>query len=625
MPLTKDLVSDYGADPADDDGDDAQAFRDANAAGRAASGLVTITAPNGTYGIYSGSGGENGFAQGIPQFLFAGTSMAGTVIDVSAGFWLGCGDAIYHGQGVPAHDTRLERSFFETAFPGQDFIQLITPSEYTRWVVGAPALITVTDLQGPGQPPNAHREHWCIITESLNTGKVSFTPPLPFLAKDTWPNYVPGGDNTVGFNACAGGPGTIYTVDPRWLQTVEYRDCTMYMNGQIKAEAYSMTLTRVKFSNSFGCIPSQNQFIGFYSCDCSNNAIEVDKLNGEVVYNDTPVDTLGFQSSSTNSLTIENGSYVRALLGTPKRTIITDSQVDELSLGCYAYGCSESLLLTNAVVGSIVIRGVEDKGPDNAGVNHNPDLIMSGGIIRQTIGGYPVPWAVPGAHCFWWNENGRHMGIFKILDVWRDDTYTYIQTDQTGGFPVYDLAAGKLYIRCHPCPNLTDTDGSVFYNHPAGQPFASYFKNATAYTYATIGSPGSNGPYTGTLWGWLRKLTVDVAVASNHSGSLAFCPFGGFDNYPSILPDKTTYNSTARVNLKTAGTRVVEWDINGNRTVTNAKAGDSLAIPYMWMTDGLGIGADTDISANSSDPVQVTVEYITDQGIVNRTFACNFS
>lgn len=370
--VSKDIVKDFRA-ICDGKTDAAPAFAAFNKWAVTQTAMVQLTIPSGSVCAFTSNAGQ-WWAKGIKNLLVVGygatlTNNGGS----SPGFFLG-------GRGQIADNLHSAR--LATVAAGTSKVQLLTPKQASLFTVGSYALITGFDLQGIWQAPYGYpsNPHWFeyvkVTSVDTNAGTVTFAAPLKNTYKSTWPNYNSGSQ----FEVDAGGPATLYALDPSWDTQVEYRGLTISQEKfQTYAVGRSVTYRDVKFTGSHCGVPTQNYLWQAINTDFSACNIEVDKLITTMVLDRVTIHLLKFQSSSTDLLTMSNSTVRTQMTGTPKKAVISNTTIADFRPGAYAYGRSDEVVCTNCVFPQFNPAGVTETG---LGANPvNISYKMSNGII----------------------------------------------------------------------------------------------------------------------------------------------------------------------------------------------------------------------------------------------------
>lgn len=491
----------------------------------------------------------------------------------------------------------------------------------SRFTVGQYANMTGLDLQGLwnapyGFPCNVHFFEYVQITAvDAITGKIDFTPALTNSYKDYWPNYNDGNASEVD----AGGPATLYALHSDWNCTLEYQGLTIDQTQQdIICLGRAITFRDCVCTSGTKLIPTQNELYSVYNVSMPGSSIEIDKLIKTMVWDNSPVSIIQFQSSSTDLLTMTNTTVGSGISGTPKVATFDNCTIAGLQPGCYVYGRSDETTITNSVVSSFVAAGALDTGAhDGSNPGINIIATMAAGIISWPNTRHAPAFAVPGTYCMW-NGAAETETLFKIIDVTQDATTTYIQTDLAGGFPAVPLGGGKLNIRVHPAPRFTARNSTGcaaivdLCQAPARAPLYSY--SFRTYDGLTNPLPSTSNDDTGpVLWGALRTLKVNVSKAySGTNGNLQFSPTRS-DIYTVIEPDYSAGSYIPGIKLNTLANRII-----APGSVQNTQSGDSGLDPVnaVWMTAVTSARISANITGEASAVYpSFTVEWTTDQGI----------
>ena len=399
-------------------------------------------------------------------------------------------------------------------------------------------------------------EYVQITAINAATGVITFSTPLKYSYKSTWPNYNTGSN----VHADQGGPATLYAFDPSWDSEVEFRGLTIDQSGQTYANVRSITYRDVTFTGPACGIPSLNLTWRAINTKMPDCGMEVDKLIDSMTLDGVTIRQIHFQSSSTNLFTMKNSNVTSTINGTPKKTVISDSTIANFSPGAYAYGMSEEVICTNCVMNSVSPLGTRYS-------NIKTDFTMSNGILKSTtpIAG-PQAWAVPGANVMFGGQYDD-MAIFQVLDVWKDSNgYTYIKTSLPGGFPSFPIDR----VHGHPAPKFTcincsgSSDALVLSKAPAGAPLGSYYERTDA-------KPGYGAPSL-PVWGKLVSMSFNVTQTYAGSDSLKF--MAGIFGVDVINPDGSIVTWNPYVTARAGGTRTVT-----PTAVTTAQSGGFFVSP----------------------------------------------
>jgi hypothetical protein len=585
------------------------------------SGLVQLNIPSGRTCCLTSSSGTTNVGYRIKQLLVVGDGA--TITDTcngttgASGFTFGdalggiCQIGIASANGCSAR--------IATVSSGSSTVTLLDSALKSRFTVGGWAIVTGFDLQG-GQnyPPNFQYFDYVKVT-AISGATITFTPPLTNNYKSTWPLYNAGNSNA----ADAGGPATIYALDPAWDTEVEIRGVTLYRAAApINSNGRLMTFNQVNFSTSRLCVsPSQNLIFTFTNVTGANCGIELDKLVDQVIFNNVTMDSFDAQSGSVNSITADKLT-IRIVNGTPKRAVFTNSTfTSDLRVGAIAYGRSDSFSCTNCVIANLSPGGVAQS--DLAG---DSGYTMSGGVIRVPYNNSNAPrWNVPGTNIMWTGAYDSQL-MFQVVDVTQDIATgdSLVQTSLAGGFPVIPLTGGKFGIKVHPapvftCTNCTGNEDVVDLSQAAaaGRPLYSY--TSRTYTGNTLGTAG-NPTQSMKSWGWLSSFSIDVTTPfTGTEDQLSYSARSPFKNYPTLKSDGSVCAYSPIVNLNNAGNRVITpAGVTGNQPGDGTlSVADFCDVATTWFQGNTGIGASRDVSGQSPTvSPTVTITIMTDQGVV---------
>lgn len=271
--------------------------------------------------------------------------------------------------------------------------------------------------------------------------------------------------------------------------------------------------------------------------------------------------------------------------------------------------------------------------PDNNTIDTNlvwpPGYEYSFG--NGAFGSSAVRWAVPGSYCYWLSNLGK-VRSFKVEDVYEDEDYTYVKTNEvTGGFP-YDLAAGvtpgvngfnvapfgALHLECSGLTGASPYNASL--NHPKaqGKPFGSY-SNLTITGGPTTSSINS-AITSPSVWGHLVSFTVNVKKAYTGNKGNLYLRFHQFDRM-LFNADGTEKRLGWRVHLNTVGKRVV-LPTNMLSNPTQAGLDSALTVPVwknvLWYGEqalNLHYVTNNQVTITDEDPSvwpEIEIEIITD-------------
>src|SRR5262249_47217571 len=112
--------------------------------------------------------------------------------------------------------------------------------------------------------------------------------------------------------------------------------------------------------------------------------------------------------------------------------------------------------------------------------------------------GEPVRWAVPGTSFYWATSAVDTIGSVKVLDVTQDADFTFVHTDQPGGFPTVTTVDGRLSVRTSiQSMQITNCLGAApemaQFSLPGAQNKSEYTYFKKAYTGTLTGPAGGTG------------------------------------------------------------------------------------------------------------------------------------
>lgn len=369
-------------------------------------GLIRLYIPPGLHCVLGA--GANRPVDGLRKILVEGY---GSIFDCPLGCFLG-------GQGQP--NGQMPRLY--TANAGDTCVTFKVAGETSIFTVGQWALITGFDLYGGGRPSGPHWFEY-VKPASIDAGKgiICFEAALKYTYLDTWPDY---SDGTSIGGVDPGGPTTLYTLDPSWDIEVEWRGLQLLYSHQLVANGRKATFRDIDAPGDFCLLPSVNLLWQAINVTATNCFMEFDKLNTEVVFDNSTIHLLEIQVSSSDILTITRSNFV-AFNGTPKVTNISDSTLGTgagmFRPGAFGAGRSDELTCTNCVIENPFIGGLAEKAPFDFGVNVTYGMV--GGVIMVPVVNGPVRWAVPGTNLFWSGQHSTSQpngSAFQVVSVTKD-------------------------------------------------------------------------------------------------------------------------------------------------------------------------------------------------------------
>lgn len=477
-------------------------------------------------------------------------------------------------------------------------------------------------------PSNPHWfEYRTVVSTNSGTHQICFDAPLSNTYKETWPQYNTGSN----FEVDPGGPATLHVLDPTWEASIEFKDLNLYApNGQTTSNGRNITWRNVKMAGAACAIPTQNETHNWINVDASTCFIETDKIVGTWNITGGSLKQINVQSSSIDTINVD-GTVIDAWFGSPKKLNIQNSTATStIQVGTLAYGVSDESVCINCTTPDFTRNTPSDRVDETShpwsmsgGVITIPNAFSASGCCQYSEIQTRV--LVPGHYVAWQGAGGggtlAQVGrIFKVVDVTQDTVNTYVQTSESGGFPVGVWTTNGLSVAPHPAPKLTVsfTGGSgnnaIVHNGCTAQ--APMYSCAN-FTY-TGGASGRTTGFGPTLWGVLDTFTFTNNVPYTSAGAFNWT-LDRYGNAQILKTDLTTANWLAAndpgngmINVKLPSSAG-----GGTRTLTasgatGTQALDNLSPPPTdaWMGGGFG----PVFSANTpSDSPEVTVTLRTNQ------------
>lgn len=597
---------------------------------------VVLTIPSGNhcwFGVGQSISGllPNSYFGGINNLIVEGT---GATIDATngSGFWLGAQGQIEIG----LTDVNGKSARLQTVSAGATSVQLTAASlaagYISRFTVGTTIMVSGLDIQtgynqNYGVPSNHQFFDWPKITAiDAGTGTLSLDRPLTNDYLDTWPEYYNGSSGGLD----QGGPATAYAINPLWDAAIEYRGLTV-IAGQSYAPVRSVTFRNVTWTGCCGTIPTQNETFAVYNSTFNTDASpgwEVDKLIGTVIFDNTTVQRIDFQSSSVNNLLMSNSSITRAMFGTPKSAQITDTSFNVFRPGAWTNGASTgALICTRCNVTDFQFSGGLIQNLASSVYSMSSGVVTVANADNTGANGPPHRIFVPGNNIYLYTSGYTTVGLLQSGAQTQDATNVYTQTSEAGGFP--GIAGYSPQWIVHPAPQFTcdactgdpELVGINIQNGAAAlAALGTYMKR----DYAPVVNFGAGSM---SVRGRLISLTIDVTTAAVGTGSLTLSPTAQFSFTTVDQSTWTDFNWFPTINLKQVGTRVITPSgatCNGSPggcagDVINAPSGGSGGYPpsTAWIQNGIGpdvFGASFPGSFSVTPVFSMTIQ--TDQGVV---------
>lgn len=586
-------------------------------------------------------------------------------------------DANFSFGGIGIRENNTSSVRVATVSAGSSCVSLVTAGQSSRFTANTYAMMAGIDLQGIwagggfGYPPNPYYYEYLFISSidashqcdgSTSGASVTFSTPLAYTYKSTWPSYDAGSST----GADQGGPVTLYVLY-NWDTAVEFQNLTLDKAGQFYARGRSISYTNVTFTGSACAIPSENQTWTATGSDFSTCTMEVDKIIGTASLIGTTINGIHIQSSTPDVFNLTNSTVIHAVNGTPKKMVVTGSTIytDGLAgggwqLGATSYGRTNEIVCTNSTINKLMAVGVVDNGWDNTGITNH--YTMSAGVISSpngttysaaaNNGSGAVRLTVVSSAGFATGKFAKLLGGSIYDGTWQitvidgthidlvSSTFTATATgsvqggsipwaipgtnlmfvDATNGnLPVFQVTdvtqdanftyvattlasgfpSGISRIQVHPAPKMTFTNCSG--TDGLAAIYSQAPPNAPVFSYWTNAYVGNNGSAYGTftMWGTITSGSFNVTNAYSGAGSLTF-HLSQFDNW-------LQYNGSTWGNFGPS----VNAKVGGSTSITSAN----------WFggasNSGPAYSADVSSSCPGAGCPSVTVTIQADQGVVN--------
>ncbi len=445
--------SSYGGSPANTGADNTTARQAFNAAHAAFTGSTQLIIDPGTY-AFSARGPWG--SSGLPGSKLT-ISAYGTILQTQQGF----GNA-----GTFEDNTHY--ALMSTVSAGASTISLVTAGQTSLFGVDKWVMLSCIDMQGFGFPQNAAVFEYKKIA-SIGTGTLTFTEPLLYSYKSTYPNYS-GGDAS---NAYQGGPAAVYVLSDPWDQEIEFKGAYFADVGDgFQGKCRVAKWTDCTFE-TFGPIPSACLLYRMSRCNApGTGGLEIDKLIHRAEFLDSTPRAVDFQSASVNDLYVNNvTSSSRWRGGGGRNNRLVGLTTPDFEFGVMNYGAMGPTYMENCV----------SSGATYFSASSFPfsDYTEEGGGVLSYAGG-PGPasaslsyWAVPGVNCILRDASNGFARSFQVADVTTTGGRTYVTTNLP--FPVPSTINGKSApwnIAPHPCADATlvNCSGSALFTNQSALP-----------------------------------------------------------------------------------------------------------------------------------------------------------
>jgi hypothetical protein len=312
-------------------------------------------------------------------------------------------------------------------------VTLKTPAEISRYSVNQWIMVTGLGIQaGLSFPPNFEYVEFRQIS-SISSPSISFTAPLRFVYKDTWPLV----DPTVASNYDMGGPATIYAMSADFDGTQTWSGLKVTGTGGVGINCgggKSMTLTSMDFTTNNGPSPSMGQSFVIQNCAIGAQN-EVDKCLEYLEYNNCTGTQIYCASAAPGRLVIKNGSVINTLNGTAYDTEIRDtSSLTSLIIGASGFGRSNSLLVdATASTGASPTTSTHFIDPStmslSSGVFSISNLANLFDFFRLWVPGFSYVYGYTAANSMVITDDVGGQVSFRCLDMTQDGSNTYVITN----------------------------------------------------------------------------------------------------------------------------------------------------------------------------------------------------
>ena len=559
------------------------------------SGRIALEIPPGTYlyaGVYS-----PWIVKGIKKLIVQGYGATLKVGTKPANVFLG-GAATSMGAGNSAR--------LASVAAGSTTVRLLNHEQASLFSVGNYAVIAGLDMMGYGYPINPYFFQFIKISEvDKAKGVIRFEEPLKDDYRASWPHYSSGSP----YAPDQGGPATLYVVDPSWDAEVEYKGLTIRQPSQIYATGRKVVFTDVKFPD--GCpVPTQNKIwianniTMAASPTRSCSVIEADKLVEDVQFIGGTVTSIAFQSSSIERLRVQGTVFTGGIIGTPKKSIISDAEIGLLAIGTPFFGASSDIECSNSIIKSVARQpyGATERIDRIADfrIGRDGELSFGDGHKAQR-------WAIPGARLFWSGAGSNVGPTFTVKDIREENGRSVVRTTLRDDSATPPRGAhGELAIRVHPAWRLSfnnckgSPEAEDWSRAPQGLPMYSYSKRS--YT-GDESEEVVNGPPV-SIWGRLKSLKLTVDKPYSGPGVMAM------QLYIQSVEGSKLATHSFKVDLRTPGERVV-----APSEITGAQPGDSLhMLPAdAWLMVSRAYVPKRGANAGPDTNPSVSVEFVTDQ------------
>jgi hypothetical protein len=313
-----------------------------------------------------------------------------------------------------------------TVIAGSTSATLMTTAHASRFTPPCWCCLASVDLQGGGgyPPNNAFWDYLKVTAVNGGTGLLTFDRAASLTHKDNLPMYEPGtgvkASPGAPHNCAAGGPATLYVMNPDWDIEAVFQQYTMVTdpNRSPNANGRMITFKNVSGPNAGPQGSIQMQFKKI-NCSFPNFSAEVDKQIDSTEITGCTFDYVFMQSASPRNLVMTGSTLTRGFQGGGINTRTSGNTFNgPVSVGVSGFGASNSWISTNDKVPSIIFGGCQI-----------PDLTIyptfGGGVIKYPIHSEPARWAFPGAWVFFTGANNNNGMPFKVDRIETDGDALY--------------------------------------------------------------------------------------------------------------------------------------------------------------------------------------------------------
>jgi hypothetical protein len=389
MAITRNMVTDYGADNTGSVSCTADFYTDLKTDGQGQDVILTIPAGQYNFKTFGGVSFTDGMTSldvtatgatlgsvSFPGFYFLQTSHMGQIgIDQTTG--------TPTGFSTPGGKSAR----IQTVNAGANSVTLTSASaaagHISRFAVGRYMMVAGWDIQGTfqgafGFPPNFQWVEFVQITD-ITDNTITFTPALRYFYDENWPEMHRGTSS----EADGGGPATIYSLSQYWGIPVTYNGGTYYNANLINTCARNFTMNGGT-SSGLPIFPSMNRTWTANGHTTGPALVEVDKCNDTVNFIGGTHTQIHCQSASTRLMNINGGAVVSNLNGTVKNTVVDSATISDLFIGPTSYGSAETFICTNSTlsISDAITGGIVEAGPTNGFASTDVLSYVGDGVLK---------------------------------------------------------------------------------------------------------------------------------------------------------------------------------------------------------------------------------------------------